>query len=103
MSLMLKEVLEAQNRNADYLKLDNKELNRIQKKVKFRFARDFLQRGNKADAIKNAFGNFAGANSASELVQFGARIFVPFSVVKLRRKFLQKQMQERFGNSLLIE
>lgn len=97
MNLMLKEVLEAQKRNADYLKLDSKELSEIQKKVKFRFARDFLQRGNKSEAIKNAFGNFGGANSASELVQFGARIFVPFSVVKLRRKFLQKQMSERFG------
>jgi alpha-1,3-rhamnosyltransferase len=95
--LMLNEVIEAQNRNAEALSLDKSKLEKTQSRVKFRFARDFLQSGFKKEAIKTAFGNFSGANSMKEIFEFMLRMLLPFGIVKFRRKFLTKEMQKRFG------
>jgi alpha-1,3-rhamnosyltransferase len=97
MPLMLSEVIEAQNRNAEVLGLDKGKLEKTQTRVKFRFARDFLQSGLKKEALKTAFGNFRGANSAREIFQFALRMLLPFGIVKFRRKLLKEEMRKRFG------
>jgi alpha-1,3-rhamnosyltransferase len=97
MPLMLSEVIEAQNRNVEKLGLDANELQKWQTRVKFRFARDFLQNGYKKAAMQTARGNFSGANSFGEVVRFSMRMAVPFGIVRLRRKFLKQEMKKRFG------
>lgn len=102
MRLMLDEVLLAQKRNIAHLDLDELALIEAQKKVKFRYAKDFLQRGHKKDALKLGFENLKGANSVNELLQFSARLILPFSVVKLRRKLWRKKIQQKYGAKLEI-
>lgn len=96
--LMLNEVIEAQNRNAECLNLDRDKLEKTQTRVKFRFARDFLQEGLKKESLKLALGNLRGANSIKEILQFGLRMMLPFGIVKFRQKFQKAKMLRRFGN-----
>ncbi len=96
--LMLNEVIEAQNRNTECLNLDKDKLEKTQTRVKFRFARDFLQEGFKKESLKLALGNLRGANSIKEILQFGLRMMLPFGIVKFRQKFQKAKMLRRFGN-----
>ena len=83
--MMVGEVIEAQNRNRQLLGVDDAELEKLQAQVKFRYARDLLQHGNKAQAFGLARESWRGANSSAQLVKFALRLFVPMSVVNFRR------------------
>jgi alpha-1,3-rhamnosyltransferase len=85
LGLMLDEVIEAQNRNINDLGISEAELRKIQTKTKFRYARDFLQHGNKSKALQLAKTNWRGANSNAELAKFAVRMFVPMSIINFRR------------------
>lgn len=82
--LMLKEVMAAQKRNI--INVDEAHLEKVQSQIKFRFARDLLQQGEKIEALKLASENWRGAASGRDLAKFFLRIFVPMSVVKAKRK-----------------
>ncbi|MGI8639928.1 MAG: glycosyltransferase family A protein [Pyrinomonadaceae bacterium] len=94
--LMLKEVLEAQRRNFKFLGVSENELNRAQTAVKFYYARDLLQHGNKKQAWKLARENWRGANSNFELAKFLVRLGVPMSVVEAKRKLKKENYSRRF-------
>jgi len=96
MNLMLAEVLAAQNRNPEKLGLDKSNINEIQQKVQFRYAKDFLQKGLKKDALKLALKNWRGAESTEQILKFSARLFVPMRVVKMRRELWRKKMQRKY-------
>ncbi len=83
--LMMDEVIEAQNRNFNDLGINKAELEKIQTKTKFRYARDFLQHGDKSKALQIAKESWHGAKSNAELAKFAVRMFVPMSVINLRR------------------
>jgi hypothetical protein len=83
--LMMNEVIEAQNRNFEDLKIDEAELKQIQTSTRFRYAREFLQTGDKRRAFQIAKENWRGAASGAELAKFALRLFVPMSVVNFRR------------------
>ena len=85
LSLMLKEVVEAQNRNFSDLKVSQEELEDYQIKTKFRYARVFLQMGEKRKAYDLAKETWRGATSNIELAKFILRMFVPMSVINFRR------------------
>lgn len=84
--LMMNEVIDAQNRNFEDLKIDRAELEKIQTGTRFRYAREFLQAGDKRQAFEIAKENWRGAGSKTELAKFALRMFVPMSVVDLRRR-----------------
>lgn len=84
--LMFNEVIEAQNRHFPKTDVDFRQLEKDQARVAFRYARDFLQFGEKKEAVKLALKSWRGANSTAELLKFGLRILVPMSVVNLKRK-----------------
>ena len=79
------EVIEAQNRNINDLGINEADLRKIQTKTKFRYARDFLQHGDKSKALQLAKTNWRGAKSNAELAKFAVRMFVPMSVINFRR------------------
>jgi alpha-1,3-rhamnosyltransferase len=95
--LMLTEVIAAQKRNAERLGIEPSELNAIQEKVKFRFARDFLQHGYKRDALKVALESWRSAPSATVLAQFVLRFFVPMFIVNFRRRWRQQNVAAKYG------
>ncbi len=88
--LMMNEVIEAQNRNFEDLRIDEAELKKIQTSTRFRYAREFLQSGDKRQAFQIAKENWRGAASGAELAKFALRMFVPMSVVNFRRNRRKK-------------
>lgn len=94
--LMLAEVLAAQNRNIKKLDLDKTNIDEIQQKVRFRFAGDFLHKGLKKDALKLALENWRGADSSRQILKFSARMFVPLSVVKMRRRLWREKLRQKY-------
>lgn len=89
---MMDEVIEAQNRNIKDLGIGEAELKEIQTKTKFRYARDFLQHGDKSKAFQLAKNNWRGANSNAELVKFALRMFVPMRLINFRRNLRKKSL-----------
>ena len=88
--LMLDEVLAAQERNFDRLGVSRAELDKIQARTKFRYARIQLQHGNKRSALRLAGESWRGAASHLQLGKFAARMLVPMPVVEMRRSFKRK-------------
>jgi alpha-1,3-rhamnosyltransferase len=83
--LMMNEVIAAQNRNFADLGVTKAELEKIQTGTRFRYAREFLQYGDKRAAFQIARESWRGAASAAELARFALRMMVPMSVVNFRR------------------
>lgn len=90
LGLMMDEVIEAQNRNIENLGVGAAELQKIQTKTKFRYAREFLQHGDKKRALQIAGENWRGANSNAELAKFALRMFVPMNLINFRRNLRKK-------------
>lgn len=90
LQMMMNEVVDAQMRNFDDLGIDRAELEKIQTSTRFRYAREFLQSGDKRQALSVALENWRGANSKMELAKFALRMFVPMSVVNFRRNRRKK-------------
>lgn len=97
MNLMLAEVLAAQNRNPEKLDLNESNVEEIQRRVRFRYARDFLNKGHKSDALKLALNNWRGADSLPQILKFSARMMLPMSVIKLRRKFWREKLKNKYS------
>lgn len=98
--LMLDEVIAAQDRHSESLGIDSDALKKEQTKVRFRYARDFLQFGEKSEALKLALKSWHGANSIGELIKFGLRFLTPMSVVNFRRKNKKEKNFERYQHLL---
>ncbi len=94
--LMLREVLEAQRRNFKLLGINEAELNAAQTAVKFYYAKDLLQHGNKKQAWNLARENWRGANSSLELAKFLLRMSVPMAVVEAKRQLKKNNYSRRF-------
>lgn len=92
--LMLREVIEAQDRNIRLLGVSETELRRSQTGTKFRYARSLLQYGDKAGAIRLARESWRGSESVVQLGKFLVRLGVPMAVVELKRK-LRKDRYSR--------
>jgi alpha-1,3-rhamnosyltransferase len=97
--LMLSEIIEAQRRNAASLGVTDRELKAIQTKTRFRYARDFLQHGDKRGAYRLAKESWRGAASGAELARFTLRMLVPMSIVNLRRRLSGKPETPAAGNN----
>lgn len=95
-NLMMNEVIEAQHRHLEKLNVDKTELDEVQQKVRFRYAREFLQHGDKKSAWKIGLENCRGASSTAELVKFFARFLIPMKVVEIKRKFNKEANFRRY-------
>ncbi len=99
LNLMLTEVLAAQKRNSEKLRLDETNFEEIQRAIRFRYAADFLHKGLKKDALKLAVKNWRGATSKTQILRFSARMFLPMSVIKLRRKLWREKLNSKYSVS----
>lgn len=95
-AFLLDEVIEAQNRNREVFNISPVKLDAVQAKVKFNYARQLLQFGEKKKAWKLANESRDGANSLGELMKFYARMLVPMFVVGARRGLKKQRNAQRF-------
>ncbi len=98
--LMLKEVIAAQERNFDLLKITRNDLQVIQRQTKFRYAREFLQEGEKKTAWELANENWTGANSKGEIIKFLVRMGVPMFVIDAKRYLNKERKLSQYQNIL---
>ena len=96
--MMLDEQLQAQRRSASLLGLSDEELSRLQTRIRFSRAEDFLRIGEKGDALWLLLGNMRGATSARTLARMTARLLVPYSLVRLRMRRAQRRASARYGS-----
>lgn len=94
---LLDEVIEAQNRNREVLEISSVELNDVQEKVKFNYARQLLQLGEKKEAWKLANESRSGATSLGELIKFYVRMLIPMFIVDAKRSLKKQRNLQRFG------
>lgn len=95
-SFLLDEVIEAQNRNREVFGINSDELRDVQTKVKFNYARQLLQFGEKKKAWRLAKESWRGANSTAELLKFYTRMLLPMSVVEKKRGLKKSRNSQRF-------
>jgi alpha-1,3-rhamnosyltransferase len=98
--LMLNEVIAAQERNFEVLNVNKNELEKVRSQTKFRYAREFLQNGEKKAAWELAKQNWSGANSKAEIIKFLIRMSVPMFVVEAKRRGKNVNKIEKYQNIL---
>lgn len=92
---MLDEWIAAQDRVADEIKIDRSELSRIQQRLKFLAAAEFVRMGQKRRAAGLFRHNWRGANSLLEIVKLGSRLVLPGGLYKyLRGRRRQHQIAD---------
>jgi len=96
--MMLDEIIETQKRNFDILGATREELKEMQLRTKFTYARERLQYGDKAGAIRMARSSWRGADSLPQLLKFIIRLAVPMSVVEMKRSRKEKRPLESVVN-----
>lgn len=95
--MMMAEVISAQTRNIGKLEISESELAERQLQIKFRYAREFLQFGNKREAIGLAKQSWRGRGSSWELVKFAVRLCIPMSVVRMHRRMQKSRISMSTG------
>jgi alpha-1,3-rhamnosyltransferase len=96
-SWMIDARLAAQRRVAARLGLSETELEHFQGVLRFAGAEDLLRLGEKAKAVKLLRQGLGGAPSTVSLLRSLARLLVPYSLMKWRRKRKQALAAERYG------
>ena len=95
--LMLKEVIEAQNRHISKFGISAAELAKRQIKLKFHYARDFLRSGDKRTAFQLALKNLSGAEPF-ELAKFILRLGVPMPLIELKRRSRKRRLSQMISD-----
>ncbi|MGH9968600.1 MAG: glycosyltransferase family A protein [Pyrinomonadaceae bacterium] len=96
-SWMIEARLAAQQRVADRLGLNARELEHFQRVLKFAGMEDLLRLGEKAKAIKLLRQSFGGAPSPASYLRLLARIGAPGFLMSWRRRRRQTRAAERYG------
>ncbi|SRR5215203_2015398 len=89
--LMHREVIEAQNRNIEYLGVSREELEKFQSRIKFRNTKVFLQNGDKREAIMLGRESWRNASSLKEVGKSLMQLLLPKSFLQS----YQKRKRER--------
>jgi alpha-1,3-rhamnosyltransferase len=95
--MMLDEQLSAQRRAAALLGLNEQDLESLHARLRFERAEDFLRLGLKRDALRLALSNLSGARSPRTIARIAARLVVPFSFVRARKRRAALRASEQFG------
>ncbi len=95
--LMLREWIRAQNRAAEKLDLSRKELDKIQRELKFDAVLSYVRHGRRREGLRLFYENLKGAKSLSHIGKTLFRLSVPPPLFNwnLRRK--RKHAKEKYG------
>ncbi len=96
-SLMLEEMLAAQIRLADELKISREELAEIQTKVKFNAVANLIRHGNRREAAWLFLQNLKGAKSSAEIAKMLFRLSIPNTIFQWNRTRKSRKAIEKHG------
>lgn len=96
-NLMMIEVMAAQNRNRALLNVDDVDLERRQREIKFNYAEILARRGAKKQALRLALENWRAAPSPAALAKMVARLLVPQNVLDQRRQREKQRTTQKYG------
>lgn len=94
--LMMNEWLDAQQRVAGEIGLDDDELRQVQKRMKFNCIASFIRSGHKRDAIKLLWANSGGASLAS-VGNLIFRLLIPSEITRWRRNLIKQRTIKKYG------
>lgn len=97
-TLMLDEQLAAQRMIAPALGVSPVELAKLQRRIRFNRAEDFLRIGEKAHALRLMSQNLAGARSARATARMLLRLLTPYRFAQRRNARAQLRATERYGS-----
>jgi hypothetical protein len=86
------EVIDAQERHFQGLNVSREELSRYQATITFRFARVFMQNGDKLAALRMGVKGWPAAKSGREIAKFAAQFLLPKPLLKAH----QQRKRSRF-------
>jgi alpha-1,3-rhamnosyltransferase len=95
--MMLEEQLKALRPFLKNEGADDAEIERLQRRVRFERAEDFLRLGDKRGALRLMLENAAGAASARSLARKLLRLLVPYGVERRRVRNRQRRASARYG------
>ncbi|MBC7930771.1 MAG: glycosyltransferase [Rubrivivax sp.] len=96
--MMLEEHLAAQRRALPALGMSPDEIEKLQARIRFNRAEDFLRIGDKREALRLMSRNLGGATSARTLARILLRLLIPFPLMRRRTRRLQRRATERYGS-----
>lgn len=95
--LMLKEWIAAQDRVAADLNISREKLNKIQTRLKFRSAIDFVRHGRKREAASLMSENLRGAESLLQIAKMLFRLSIPRLIFKWNQNRKKQKATEKYG------
>lgn len=99
--MMLTEQLRAQRTFLEREGTGAAQIERLQRRIKFSRAEDFLRIGDKAGALRLMFQNAGGAASARTLARMALRLVIPHAVMQRRKADMQRRATARYGTIAL--
>lgn len=96
--MMLAEQLAALTRQHTALGLSSSELERLQKRIRFSRAEDFLRVGDKKRAYELIVKNLGAVKSPVAIARLGARMLLPYRIVLKQRQIKQQRAFKRYGS-----
>ncbi len=94
---MFPEFIAAQNRLADDLKIDRKELEQIQAELKFEAIANFIRNGERREAFSILRKNIRGAKSSAQIAKMLFRLAIPQTLFQWNRKRKKQKAIEKYG------
>jgi alpha-1,3-rhamnosyltransferase len=95
--LMLDEMIAAQNANAERLKIDPAELEKIQREVRFEAVFNFVRHGKRREAASLFWQNLSGAKSISQVGKMLFRFAVPQTFFQWNRRRKRRTAIGKYG------
>ena len=95
--MMLEEQLKAQRNFLKVTGAEDAEVERLQRRVRFERAEDFLRLGDKRGALRLMLENAGGATSVRSLARKVLRLVVPYGVERRRMRNRQRRASARYG------
>lgn len=95
--LMLEEMLSAQNRLSNQLKISREELDKIQKEVKFEAVFNHIRHGHRREAAWLFLQNLGGAKSPAQIAKMLFRLAVPQTIFQWNRARKRREAIRKYG------
>ena len=96
-ALMLAEMIAAQNRLSDKLKISREELAKIQKEVKFEAVFNHVRHGHRREAAWLFLQNLGGAKSPIQIAKMLFRLSIPPTIFQWNRARKRREAIEKYG------
>lgn len=101
-SFFLDECLKAQKRCALMIGWSDKQLQKIQRELSFRYVEEFIRIGNKSKALELFFRNLGGAKSLKNLGRATLRILMPQFIIQNHKSRIWEKNIEKYKDIEII-